>query len=130
MVITWKEVDSSQYSQLGVHDEEKDDNGFTLTVSQMSVEQIVVTALRLQDHLFVRNRGWKGVIYEDCFTGSDVCKWLKKDGGFRDDRQVVEFGNLLLKEGVMYAVKRENEPLLKELKNGPFFYRFNTSPPS
>jgi len=30
----------------------------------------------------------------------------------------------LLKEKVMYAVKREGQPLLKELKNGPFFYRY------
>jgi len=127
MVISWEEVDGAKY---GLADDEKDDDGLSLRVAQMSVEQIVVTALRLQDHLFVRNRGWKGVIYEDCFTGSDVCKWLKKDGGFKDDEQVIEFGNLLLKEGVMYAVKREQEPLLKELKNGPFFYRFNTSPPS
>jgi len=126
MVVSWETVDSSAWDD---EDEEKD-NGLSLKVSQMSVEQIVVTALRLQDHVFVRNRGWKGVIYEDCFTGSDVCKWLKKDGGFKEDKQVIEFGSLLLKEGVMYAVKRENEPLLKELKNGPFFYRFNTSPPS
>lgn len=111
----------------------KDDNeknSLSLKVSQMSVEQVVVTALRLQDHLFVRNRGWKGIIYEDCFTGTDVCKWLKKEGGFNDDAQIIEFGSLLLKEGVMYSVKREGEPLLKELKNGPFFYRFNTSPPN
>ena len=127
MTISWEEVDSAKY---GYGDDEKEDDGLSLKVAQMSVEQIVVTALRLQDHLFVRNRGWKGVIYEDCFTGSDVCKWLKKEGGFKDDHQVIEFGNLLLREGVMYAVKREQEPLLKQLKNGPFFYRFNTSPPS
>jgi len=49
----------------------------------MSNEQIVLTALRLQDSLIIRNRGWKNKIYEDCFTGSDVCKWLLKDGGFK-----------------------------------------------
>merc|ERR1711933_467191 len=43
MIITWKEVDNYLY------DEEKDDDGLSLKVSQMSVEQIVVTALRLQD---------------------------------------------------------------------------------
>lgn len=96
----------------------------------MSNEQIVVTALRLQDNLVIRNRGWKGVIYEDCFTGADVCKWLVNDGGLADFNQAREFGDLLIKEKVLYGVKREGELPLKELKDGPFFYRFNTSPPS
>mmetsp|Transcript_79544 Transcript_79544/g.97315 ORF Transcript_79544/g.97315 Transcript_79544/m.97315 type:complete len:493 (+) Transcript_79544:54-1532(+) len=113
-------------------DQKLNGNGqqISIKVNQMSSEQIVVTALRLQDNLFIRNRGWKGVIYENCFTGSDVCKWLKKEGGFATNEEAVEFGNVLLKEKVMYAVKREGEPLLKELKNGPFFYRFNTNPNS
>jgi len=105
-------------------------NGFTLEVSQMSNEQIVLTALRLQDSLIIRNRGWKNKIYEDCFTGSDVCKWLLKDGGFKKNDQAILFGNVLIKEGVLFNVKRDDENQLKELVNGPFFYRFSTASPN
>jgi len=78
-----------------INDEKVDNhNDFSLEVSQMSNEQIVVTALRLQDSLIIRNRGWKNKIYEDCFTGSDVCKWLLKDGGFKTLEQTILFGNL------------------------------------
>jgi len=108
----------------------KNKNSFALEVSQMSNEQIVITALRLQDNLIVRNRGWKDKIYEDCITGSDACKWLLKDGGFKSVQEAVLFGNMLIKEGVLYNVKRADEAQLKDLIDGPFFYRFNTQTPN
>ena len=97
-----------------------------IEVSDLSNEKVVVLTLVLQDNLVIRNRGWKGQIFKDCFTGADVCKWLIKEAGLGSIDSCREFGAILIENKVLFAVKREGEPLLKELKDGPFFYRFKS----
>jgi len=117
------------------HDEKDDTNNTTESlkdpvkeIEAMAPEQVVVTALRLQDTVVIRNRGWRQEIYKDCFTGQDAVKALQNSGTFSSLQACVEFGNLLIKEGIMYCVKREDEEVLTTLVNGPYFYRFQITP--
>ncbi|ETO28209.1 hypothetical protein RFI_08922 [Reticulomyxa filosa] len=100
----------------------------TKEVQAMTPEQIVLTALKLQDNVTIRNRGWRQEIYKDCFTGQDAVKWLHSSGTFSSLDACIEFGNLLIKEGVIYCVKRKDEQVLSTLVNGPYYYRFQISP--
>jgi len=119
------------FKPLGTDDEKKDDASEEAgkdEVSGLSPEEVVVRALKLQDNLVIRSRTWRRKIYKSCWTGQDAVRYLVKDGGFTSQAAAIEFGNLLIKEGLVYAVRRDDEDPITTLLKGPFFYRFHTSP--
>ncbi|ETO16498.1 hypothetical protein RFI_20841, partial [Reticulomyxa filosa] len=59
--------------------------------------------------LVIRNRGWKNDIYKDCFTGQDAVKWLRNIGTFSSIDACTAFGNLLIKEKIVYCAQRKDE---------------------
>ena len=94
--------------------------------ANLSNEEMIVYLLQLQDNMVIRNRTWKAVIYENCFTGQDLFKYSQRAFELSND-EIIRLGKIWMDHGLIKYVKRNDDAYhIYEIKNGPFFYQFVT----
>ncbi|KAL3781984.1 hypothetical protein ACHAW5_006074 [Stephanodiscus triporus] len=89
---------------------------FTPTKSLTLIE----IADRLQIHVEVRDRNYRGVVYSKCFVGSEAVDYLVEHNLAMTRAEAVKIGNCIMGTvGTFESVSRESD-----FKDGHVFYRF------